>query len=104
MSRRAGLSRRETRRRPTPGIWCYDLAREIFASNPPAMTRRYVMGARADAAARTRRRIVDAAMEVQASEGAAASWEAIARRADVSTATVYRHFRSLDELVPACVE
>ncbi len=62
------------------------------------------MGARANAAAHTRRRIVDAAMEVQAIEGATASWEAIARRADVSTATVYRHFRSLEELVPACVE
>jgi len=68
------------------------------------MTRRYVMGARAQTAARTRGRIVAAAMEVQAREGAAAGWEAIARRADVSTATVYRHFRSLEELVPACLE
>jgi AcrR family transcriptional regulator len=62
------------------------------------------MGARAEAAAHTRRRIVDAAMSVQATEGAGASWEAIARRADVSIATVYRHFRSLEELVPACME
>ena len=62
------------------------------------------MGARADAAAHTRRRIVDTAMAVQAEEGAAASWDAIALRAGVSTATVYRHFRSLDELVPACME
>lgn len=30
------------------------------------------------------------------------SWEDIARRAGVSQATVYRHFPSLSELVPAC--
>ena len=30
------------------------------------------------------------------------SWEDIAHRADVSPATVYRYFPSLDELVPAC--
>lgn len=30
------------------------------------------------------------------------SWEDIARRAGVSLATVYRHFPSLNELVPAC--
>lgn len=30
------------------------------------------------------------------------SWEEIARRAGVSQATVYRHFPSLSELVPAC--
>ena len=68
------------------------------------MSRRYHMAARADAAAETRRRIVETAMAVQAEQGAAASWEAIARGAGVSTATVYRHFRSLDELVPACME
>lgn len=68
------------------------------------MSRRYQMGARADAALQTRQRIVDAAMAVHAEEGATASWETIAQRAGVSTATVYRHFRSLDELVPACME
>lgn len=30
------------------------------------------------------------------------SWKDIAERADVSVATVYNHFPSLDELVPAC--
>ena len=30
------------------------------------------------------------------------SWRDIAERADVSVATVYKHFPSLDELVPAC--
>ena len=32
------------------------------------------------------------------------SWQDIARRADVSVGTVYKHFPSLDELVPACGE
>ena len=62
------------------------------------------MVARADAAARTRSRIVQTAMAVHAEQGTTASWETIAQRAGVSTATVYRHFRSLDELVPACME
>jgi len=32
------------------------------------------------------------------------SWQDIAQRADVSVGTVYKHFPSLDELVPACGE
>lgn len=32
----------------------------------------------------------------------ATNWEDIAERAGVSTATVYRHFPSLSELIPAC--
>lgn len=61
------------------------------------------MGARADAVARTREAIVDAARELHAERGlTATSWEDIAERAGVSTATVYRHFPSLAELVPAC--
>lgn len=32
------------------------------------------------------------------------SWQDIARRADVSVGTVYKHFPSLEELVPACGE
>ena len=31
----------------------------------------------------------------------ATTWEDIARRADVATATVYRHYPTLDELVGA---
>ena len=61
------------------------------------------MGVRADAVARTREAIVDAARGLHAERGlAATSWEDIAERAGVSTATVYRHFPSLAELVPAC--
>jgi AcrR family transcriptional regulator len=61
------------------------------------------MGARADAVARTRETIVASARSLHAERGlAATSWEDIAERAGVSTATVYRHFPSLAELVPAC--
>lgn len=65
--------------------------------------RPYRMGARADAVADTRNRIVHAAKAVHAERGVVAtSWEDIAARAGVSMATVYRHFPSLAELVPAC--
>lgn len=65
--------------------------------------RRYRMGARADAVARTRDAIVAAARDLHAERGlAATSWDDIAERAGVSTATVYRHFPSTRELVPAC--
>ena len=51
----------------------------------------------------TRRRILDATMGLHASQGIlATSWEDIAKRANVAVGTVYRHFASLDELVPAC--
>jgi AcrR family transcriptional regulator len=53
----------------------------------------------------TRSRIVGAAMELHAEKGAlATNWEDIAARAGVSQATVYRHFPSLDELIPACAQ
>lgn len=65
--------------------------------------RRYRMGARADTIAATRDRIVRAAMDLHAEHGVlATSWDEIAVRAGVSTATAYRHFSSLGELVPAC--
>ena len=65
--------------------------------------RQYRMGARADAVARTREAIVAAARDLHAERGlTATSWEDIAERAGVSTATVYRHFPSTTELVPAC--
>lgn len=65
--------------------------------------RKYDMGKRAAAVEETRRRIVEATMELHNSQGIlATSWEQIAERADVSPATVYRHFPTLEELVPAC--
>ena len=67
--------------------------------------RRYRMSARAETAALTRERIVDAAMGLHAESGALRTgWDDIAARAEVATSTVYRHFPSLDELVPACAE
>ena len=57
------------------------------------------------AVARTRQRIVDATRELHSEQGiAATSWDDIAARADVGVGTVYRHFPSLDELIPACGE
>jgi AcrR family transcriptional regulator len=65
--------------------------------------RKYDMGKRAAAVQDTRRRIVDAARALHIEQGiTATSWEDIAARAGVGVGTVYRHFRSLDELVPAC--
>lgn len=61
------------------------------------------MGARAESVASTRSRIVTAAMKLHEERGVVAtSWDDVAREAGVSTATVYRHFPSLGELVPAC--
>jgi AcrR family transcriptional regulator len=61
------------------------------------------MGARAEAVADTKNRIVAAAMDLHAARGVQATrWEEIAERAGVSVATLYRHFPSLKELVPAC--
>jgi AcrR family transcriptional regulator len=63
----------------------------------------YRMTRRAAANAETRRRIVDAAIALHAQKGVlGTSWPDIAKRADVALGTVYRHFPSLDQLVPAC--
>lgn len=69
------------------------------------MPRRYDRSRRAAAAAETRARIVSATEELHVEQGVVAtSWEDIARRAGVAVGTVYRHFPSLDELLPACGE
>ena len=69
------------------------------------MPRRYDRSRRAAAAEETRRRIVAATEELHTTQGVlATSWEDIARRAGVAVGTVYRHFPSLDELLPACGE
>ena len=61
------------------------------------------MATRERAVQETRQRIIDAAISLHAQRGViATNWEEIAERARVSTATVYRHFPSLGELVPAC--
>jgi AcrR family transcriptional regulator len=67
--------------------------------------RNYDMSRRAAAAAETRRRIIDATRALHTEQGiAATSWDEIAARAGVGVGTVYRHFPTLDELVPACGE
>src|SRR5918992_1802680 len=65
--------------------------------------RKYSMEKRRAAVEETRRRIVEATLALHTEKGMFdASWKDIAERADVSVATVYKHFPSLDELVPAC--
>ena len=67
------------------------------------MPRRYQMATRERAVQETRQRIIDAAISLHAQRGViATNWEEIAEGAGVSTATVYRQFPSLGELVPAC--
>jgi len=58
---------------------------------------------RADAE-RNRARILDAAEEVFAARGAAASTEEVARRAGVAIGTVFRHFPTKDELLTAIMK
>ena len=61
------------------------------------------MADRAASVAQTRQRIVAAATRLHAERGVlATSWEEIAEAAGVAPATVYRHFPSLVELIPAC--
>ena len=61
------------------------------------------MGKREAAVQETRDRIVQATLELHAEQGVTGtSWDDIAERAGVGVGTVYRHFRSFDELLPAC--
>jgi AcrR family transcriptional regulator len=67
--------------------------------------RKYSMDKRRAAVEETRRRILEATLALHAEKGAlGTSWQDIAQRAEVSVGTVYKHFPSLDELVPACGE
>src|SRR5919112_4277319 len=63
------------------------------------------MDKRRAAVEETRQRILQATLALHSEKGIfGTSWQDIARRADVSVNTVYKHFPSLDELVPACGE
>ena len=65
--------------------------------------RRYELGKRAEAQQATRRRIVEATFELHGERGiAATTYRDIAERADVSLATVYRHFPTYEHVVRAC--
>jgi len=75
--------------------------RRIFVNQ--MSPRNYKMTKRAAALADTRARIVAATVEAHSELGVQpTSWDEIARRAGVGVGTVYRHFRSLDDLLPAC--
>lgn len=65
--------------------------------------RRYSMDKRKEAIEQTRRRILDATMSYHFENGIyPTSFEELAGRAEVSVATIYRHFPDLDTLVGAC--
>lgn len=65
--------------------------------------RQYQLRARADAMDRTRARITHAAIELHGSIGpAATTMSAVAERAGVTRATLYRHFPNEDALFTAC--
>src|SRR5256886_17173795 len=67
--------------------------------------RRYRMGKRAAGVDKTRDRIIRAAVALQGKQGIAeTNWASIGAGAHVSTATVYRHFPSLDSMIPACAQ
>jgi AcrR family transcriptional regulator len=67
--------------------------------------RKYSMDKRKAAVEETRQRILEATLVLHAEKGIfGTSWQDIAKRADVSVGTVYKHFPSLEELVPACGE
>ena len=63
------------------------------------------MTKRTAAKAETRQRIVEATAKLHGERGVfGTTWKDIAEEADVSVATVYSHFSSLEELLPACGE
>ncbi len=67
--------------------------------------RGYDLTRRTEAREVLRERILAATIELHTEKGIlGTSWRDIAGRADVAVATVYNHFPSLDELVPACGE
>ncbi len=67
--------------------------------------RRYSMSVRAEQAAKTRNRILDAALACYRENGmAATSLQAVARRAEVSAATILNHFGSADGLARIVVD
>jgi AcrR family transcriptional regulator len=61
------------------------------------------MTKRAEATEETRRRIVEATVSLHTTKGfEATSWQDISERAEVAVGTVYYHFPTFDELIPAC--
>jgi AcrR family transcriptional regulator len=80
------------------------LVRQSVLLNPVTVTpgrRRYTMGARADAVARTRQQIIDAAADRVRASAEPLTLLDVAARAGVSRATLYRHFASVTALLDA---
>src|SRR2546428_6361769 len=92
--------------RLTLAIWCEYYSREMVSQRLRRQApRRYRMVKRAAGVDKTRDQIVGAAVAIQAKRGIAeTSWASIGAVAHVPTATVYRHFPSLDSLIPACAQ
>lgn len=75
----------------------------MSAKSAPANRRRYEKRARAEQEAATRQRVVEAAIELHGSVGPARTTiSAIAERAGVRRATVYRHFPDERALLLGC--
>jgi AcrR family transcriptional regulator len=67
--------------------------------------RKYTKTKREAASESIRQRILQSTLALHSQKGIfGTSWKDIAQHADVSLATVYNYFPSLDELVPACGE
>jgi AcrR family transcriptional regulator len=77
----------------------------FFPTMEPATTtpQAPVRGQRADAR-RNHKRVIEAARRCMAREGLDAQMEDVARRAGVGVGTVYRHFRTKEELVEALAD
>jgi AcrR family transcriptional regulator len=85
-----------------PGRACVKIHRTVM-SREGVSTRPYRKRARADQEERTRRRIAQAAMELHGTVGPARTTiSAVAERAGVQRATVYRHFPDEASLFGAC--
>jgi len=67
--------------------------------------RKYTKTKREAASDAIRQRIIQSTLTLHSQKGIfGTSWKDIAKHADVSLATMYNYFPSLDELVPACGE
>jgi AcrR family transcriptional regulator len=72
---------------------------------PRMSPRAYSMTKRRSTVEATRRGIVEAAARLHSRQGAVrTTWDDIAAEAGVSRATVYHHFPSLADLIPACAQ
>ena len=64
--------------------------------------RKYEKKKRAETTEETRGRILAASLALHSTKGFEATWQDIADRAGVAVGTVYYHFPTIDDLVPAC--